>query len=109
MTLRKLMLIITAGRPALSSQYGHSRAGVAAYDIRCKGSEIVLGDCSIDKCPLSAFLCRDSTSNAAGVVCTYTRIIINPSNQRCIATISNLYFMQLLNIYVQSMISVHEI
>jgi hypothetical protein len=31
-------------------------------DIRCKGSERRIEDCSADKSPLSAFLCRDSAS-----------------------------------------------
>ena len=59
---------------ALPSHYGYSKAGVAAYDVRCEGSESEFEDCSIDQSPLSAFLCRDPASNAVGVECTYARM-----------------------------------
>lgn len=75
------------GRPILSSHYGYTQSGLAAYDVRCKGSEFRFEDCSIDKSPLSAVACRDSASNVAGAVCTYTRI--NPSNQSVTHTICN--------------------
>ena len=68
----------TAGHLTPPSQYGYSHAGLAAYNIRCDGSENTLGDCEIDKSPdfSSTFLCREAASNAAGVVCTSTRTTI---------------------------------
>ena len=67
-----------AGHLTLPSEYGYSNAGVAAYNIMCDGSESRLADCEINKFPdfTSIFLCHEAASNAAGVVCTYTRMTI---------------------------------